>query len=66
MIEKIQTDNVSGARTIVQFKSCKLFSSEKSPLPLAHKENSLRILKNVFGLLQQSLVFGNWSLARLS
>ncbi len=52
MTEKIPTDGVSGARTIVQFKSCKLFSSEKSPLPLAHKENSLRILKNVFGLLQ--------------
>jgi hypothetical protein len=66
MIEKIQTDNVSGARTIVQFKSFKLFSSEKSPLPLAHKENSLRIRKNDFGLWQQSLVFGNWSLARLS
>ena len=66
MTEKMQMDGVSGARTIVQFKSCKLFSSEKSPLPLAHKENSLRILKNVFGLLQQSLGFGNWSLARLS
>ena len=39
MIEKMQTDGVSGARTIVQFKSCKLFFSEKSPLPLAHKEN---------------------------
>ena len=52
MIEKMQMDGVSGARTIVQFKSCKLFSSEKSPLPLAHKENSLRIRKNDFGLLQ--------------
>ena len=66
MTEMMQTDDVSGARTIVQFKSFKLFSSEKSPLPLAHKENSLRIRKNVFGLLQQSLGFGNWSLARLS